>query len=264
MNDRKKIDYGKLLLGVFAGVVFFYQVIPSLLSVPMSFTDTSYLIFPPRGFSLQWHQNLLTNEKWFQPILFSLELALVSTAISLVIGTMASLALVRGIIPGKRVLRLFFLSPMIIPLIITAFAMYGLFAKLHLLGTLLGMALGHTIISCPFAILMISANLFRFDLSMELAARNLGASAFKAFMYVTLPIIKPGMFATAVFCFIISLDEMVLALFLMGTTKFTLPLRMFNDIRHQIDPTVAAASTIFIIAAVGTILALTFIKKEKK
>lgn len=262
MNIKKRIGYGKIILGAFVAVIFVYQLIPSLLSVPMSFTETGYLIFPPKGFSLQWHHQIFADEKWFKPLIFSLELALVSTAISLVIGTMASLAFVRGVFRGKKILRLFFLSPMIIPLIITAFAIYGLFARLHILGTLGGMALGHAIITSPFAILVISASLFRYDLSMELAARNLGASAFKAFMFVTFPIIKPAIISAAIFCFIASLDEMVLALFLMGTTKFTLPLRMFSNIQHGITPELAAASTIFIIAAVGTLLALTFLQKK--
>lgn len=264
MNNQKKMDYGKLFIGVFAAAVFGFLVVPTILSVPMSFSETNYLVFPPKGLTLRWHHKFFTDDKWVTPTLFSLKLASITTAVSLIIGTMGSLAMVRGVLPGKRILHLFFLSPMMTPLIVTAFAVYGLFAKLHLIGTLPGLVLAHTVICVPYVILVVTANLYRFDLSMELAARNLGASAFKTFMHVTLPIIKPGIIAAGIFCFIESLDELVLVLFLMGTTKMTLPLRMFSNIQFRINPTVAAASTVFIVAAIGTIIALSFMTKEEK
>ncbi len=253
-----------MALGIFAGMVLVFLVIPTIIVVPMSFTETHYLAFPPEGFSLQWHKEFFTDKRWVEPTVFSLKLASLTTIVSLIIGTMASLALVRGIIPGKRVVHLFFLSPMMVPLIVTAFAVYGMFANFRLIGTLPGLVIAHTIIGVPYAILVITANLYRFDASLELAARNLGASAFKTFMSVTLPLIKPGIIAAGVFCFIESLDELVLVLFLVGTTKMTLPLRMFSEITFRIAPTVAAASTVFIVAAIGTIIALSFIEKKEK
>ena len=264
MKTRRRIDYGKIFIGIFAIAVFVFLVVPTILSVPMSFSETNYLAFPPEGLTLKWHQKFFTDEKWTKPTLFSLELASITTAVCLIIGTMASLAMVRGVLPGKRILHVFFLSPMMTPLIVTAFAVYGLFAKLHLIGTLPGLVLAHSIICVPYVILVVTANLYRFDLSVELAARNLGANAFQTFMYVTLPIIKPGIIASGIFCFIESLDELVLVLFLMGTTKMTLPLRMFSNIQFRINPTVAAASTVFIIAAIGTIIALSFTQGAEK
>lgn len=264
MNDQPNGHLGKIMLGIFAGMVFVFLVIPTILVVPMSFTETRYLVFPPQGFSLQWHQEFFTNSRWVDPTIFSLKLAVLTTIVSLVIGTMASLALVRGMIPGKRVVHLFFLSPMMVPLIVTAFAVYGIFASFRLIGTLPGLVIAHTIIGVPYVILVVTANLYRFDVSLELAARNLGASALKTFLHVTLPMIKPGIIAAGVFCFIESLDELVLVLFLVGTTKMTLPLRMFSEIEFRIAPTVAAASTVFIIAAIGIVIALSFIEKKEK
>ncbi len=264
MNQQQNGKVGKFILGTFVGIIFIFLVIPTILVVPMSFTETRYLVFPPEGFSLQWHQEFFTDKRWVEPTIFSLKLASLTTVVSLVIGTMASLALVRGIIPGKRIVHLFFLSPMMIPLIVTAFAVYGMFANLRLIGTLPGLVIAHTIIGVPYVILVIMANLYRFDTSLELAARNLGANAFKTFMYITLPLIKPGIIAAGVFCFIESLDELVLVLFLVGTTKMTLPLRMFSEIEFRIAPTVAAASTVFIVAAIGTIIVLSFIEKKEK
>ena len=176
-------------VGVFTallgGPFFIFLVIPTILAVPMSFTESRYLAFPPKGFSLQWHHQFFTDNKWIEPTIFSLKLASITTVVSLIIGTMASLALVRGLLPGKRILHLFFLSPMMIPLIVTAFAVYGIFATFRLIGTMPGMVIAHSIIGIPYVILVITANLYRFDLSLELAARNLGASALKTFLYVT-------------------------------------------------------------------------------
>jgi mannopine transport system permease protein len=264
MNQQKRISYGQLLLGLFVGTVFVFLLLPTILAVPMSFSPTKYLIFPPKGFTLFWHQKFFTDQRWITPTLFSLRLAFITTLVSLIIGTMASLAMVRGILPGKNILHLFFISPLMIPIIVTAFAVYGLFAKFRLIGTMTGMVVAHTIICVPYVILVVTANLYRFDLSLEMAARNLGASAFKTFMHVTLPLIRPGIIAAGVFCFIQSLDELLLAMFLIGTTKMTLPLRMFSEIQFRIDPVVAAASTVFIVAAIGTIIALSFMRREEK
>ncbi len=264
MNQNPKINFSSIFLALFVGLILLFLVIPTLLVVPMSFTETRYLTFPPQGFSLQWHKEFFTSPRWIEPTIFSLKLASLTTIVSLIIGTMTSLALVKGVFPGKRFFHLLFLSPMIIPLIVTAFSIYGVFAHFGLIGSLLGLVIAHTIIGVPYVILVITANLYRFDTSLELAARNLGANGLKTFIYVTLPLIKPGIITAGIFCFIESLDELVLVLFLVGTTKMTLPLRMFSEIQFQITPTVAAASTIFIIASIGTIMAKFFIDKNDK
>ena len=165
MNHEQKLSVGKIFLGGLVTLIFIFLVLPTILAVPMSFTETRYLAFPPKGFSLQWHQQFLTDNKWIEPTIFSLKLASITTVVSLIIGTMASLALVRGILPGKRILHLFFLSPMMIPLIVTAFAVYGIFATFRLIGTMPGMVIAHTIIGIPYVMLVITANLYRFDLS---------------------------------------------------------------------------------------------------
>jgi len=227
MKNRPETDYGRIILGCFVAAVFVFLVIPTILAVPMSFSTTKYLVFPPKGFTLYWHQKFFTDHRWTAATLFSLKLAFIATAVSLVIGTLASLALVRGILPGKRLLHLFFFFFLMIPVIVTAFAVYGIFARLHLIGTLVGMVIAHTIICVPYVILVVTANLYRFDISLEMASRNLGADAFRTFMYITLPLIKPGIIASGVFCFIESLDELLLAQrFSSGSTPWWLqPLR---------------------------------------
>jgi ABC-type spermidine/putrescine transport system permease subunit II len=151
-----------------------------------------------------------------------------------------------------------------VPVIIISVAVYGLFAKFGLIGTIPGLVVGHTMLCVPFVILVITANLQRFDVSLEMAARNLGANAIKTFLLITIPIIKPGIIAAGVFCFIISLDELVLTMFLIGTKRLTLPIKMFSQIQFRLDPVVAAASTVFILAAIGITVFSTFLRQEKK
>lgn len=264
MGDFSKINYGKVLMGIIASLVFVYMVFPSLMAIPMSFTNTRFLVFPPEGFSLEWYQAFLTDERWVQPTLLSLKVAVMVTLISLIIGTMASLALIRGLLPFKKALNIFFISPVMIPTIIVAFAVYGLYAKLHLIGSFMGLVLAHTIICCPFVILIINASLYRFDINIERAARSLGASAIKTFLLITLPLIKPGMISAGVFCFITSVDELVLAMFLIGTKQKTLPMRIFSQIQFFIDPVVAAASTFFVAASIIVVIALAFLRGDRK
>ena len=263
MKEQGGLGIGRLCLTVFVALVFVFLLLPTLLAVPMSFSDTTFLVFPPKGFTLDWYENFFTSRRWTAPTWLSLKLATITTLVSLVIGIMASLALVRGKLPGKRALHIFILSPMMTPLIVTGFAVYGLYARMHLIGTTLGMVIAHVIICVPYVILVVTANLYRFDLSLERAARSLGAGPLRTFRHVTLPLILPGVMAGAIFSFIESLDELVLVLFLIGTKKMTLPLRMFSEIQFRINPTVAAASTVFIIAAIGTVMATAMIQKKE-
>ena len=263
MQEQGIWRIGRIGLAVFVALIFIFLLLPTILVIPMSFSDTKFLTFPPEGFTLGWYESFFTNDRWTAPTWLSLELAAIVTVASLVIGIMASLALVRGKLPGKRALHIFILSPMMTPLIVTGFAVYGVYAKMHLIGTTLGMVIAHIIICVPYVILVVTANLYRFDLSLERAARNLGAGPIRTFFYVTLPIILPGVLAGAIFSFIESLDELVLVLFLIGTKKMTLPLRMFSEIQFRINPTVAAASTVFIVVAVGTVLAMAVIQKKE-
>jgi ABC-type spermidine/putrescine transport system permease subunit II len=153
---------------------------------------------------------------------------------------------------------------MMVPVIITSVAVYGLYAKFRLIGTITGMVLGHTTLCVPFVILVITANLYRFDISLEMAARNLGASAMKTFRHITIPLIKPGIFAAGIFCFITSFDELVLSMFLIGTKRLTLPIKLFSQIQFRLDPVVAAASTVFVVASIGIIMSLAFLRQDKK
>jgi ABC-type spermidine/putrescine transport system permease subunit II len=259
---KLRMGYWKIFVGFFVAIVSVFLVLPSVLAIPMSFSDTTYLVFPPKGFSVHWYHTFFTNPNWIHSTLFSVRLALITTLVSLIVGIMASFAIVRGTLPGKEIIHLFIISPMMIPIIITAFAVYGLYAKLRLIGTTTGLVIAHTILCVPYVILVITANLYRFDQSLEMAARNLGANALKTFLHINLPLIKPGIIAAGVFSFVSSLDDLVLAMFLIGTSKMTLPLQMFTEIQMRVNPVVAAASTIFVVVAIGNILVLSFIRRD--
>ena len=261
-RGHSRINLFKVLLYGFAGVILAFLVVPAFMSLPMSFTSTQYLVFPPKGFSLKWYNVFLTDEDWVKATLLSLRVAFLSSAFSLIIGTLGALVLVRGSLPGKRILNMFFISPMMIPTIIIAFAAYGLIAKLGLIGSTTGMVLAHSVICIPFVILVVSANLYRLDISLELAARNLGANAFKAFLYVAFPMIKMGIIAAGIFCFITSLDELVIAMFVIGTTKMTLPIKIFSQIQVHIFPVVAAASSVFVFASIAIVISLAFLRRR--
>ena len=150
-----------------------------------------------------------------------------------------------------------------IPVIVIAFAVYGVYAKLGLTGTVLGLVLAHSIYTTPFVILIISANLYRFDMSLELASRNLGANALRTYFHITFPLIKPGIISAGIFCFIMSMDELVIAMFLVGTRKVHLPIMMYSQLNYRLDPVVATASTIFILASIAVVIGLSFFQYRK-
>ena len=230
----------------------------------MSFGSSEYLKFPPVDFSFKWYIDFFTNDPWTESLWLSLQVGVLTTLIATVIGTLASLAMMRGCFPGKAIIHVVILSPMIIPVIIIAIAVYGLYAKLGLIGTRIGLVSAHTILAVPYVILIVSANLDRFDLSLELAAMNLGANRLQTFFLVTLPLILTGVITSAIFAFITSFDEIVVANFISGIHGTTLPKRMFDGIRLEVSPLVASVSSLLIVVSIITILTIQSLQKEEK
>jgi len=168
-----------------------------------------------------------------------------TTAAATAVGTAAALAL-RQPFRGRSLVRLIVLAPLVVPVIIVAIAIYGLYAQLKLVGTLSGLVLAHTVLALPFVVVIVSATLHGIDETLELAAQNLGANRWHTFRLVTLPLIRPGVVSAALLAFITSFDEVVVAIFVSGTQAATLPKQMWDGIRTEIDPTVAAVSTLLI------------------
>jgi mannopine transport system permease protein len=252
---------GEWLFRAICLAILFFLMFPSVLILPMSFSSSSYLQFPPVGFSLQWYEAFLNDPAWIDATLFSLQIAAATTICASVIGMMAAIALVRGRIPGRDTLEALLLAPLIVPHVIVAIAVYAQFAPLGLTGTRLGFILIHTALAVPYVVLIVSAALQRLPPSLEMAALNLGASRLRSFREVTLPLIFPAVAAGGVFAFLASFDETVVAFFISGVEHKTVTRKLLEDIEFNLSPVIAAASTIFVVA---TILLMWFADMSRK
>lgn len=233
-----------------ACLVLLFLMLPILIIVPISFSADQYLRFPPSGFSLEWYRRFFQRPEWMASLRLSFEIALMSTAMTLALGVPGSIALVRGRFPGKSLIYGLLLSPMIVPTIVSGVAIYFFFAKLNLVGSPFAMALGHTVLSLPLMIIIVTATLQGFDERLEQAAYSLGAGPLQTFRFITLPLIAPGVISGTLFSFLSSFDELIIPLLLAGTTSFTLPVRIWNSVFMQVEPTIAAVSTVLIALAV--------------
>ena len=229
----------------FGAAIFVFLALPLLVVVPISFSAAKYLTFPPPGWSVQWYERYFGSREWMSATVRSFEVALLTTAAATAVGTAAAMALRRPF-RGRSLARLIILAPLVVPVIIVAIAIYGLYAKLRMVGTLYGLVLAHTVLALPFVVVVVSATLSGFDSTLELAAQNLGANRWRTFRFVTLPLIRPGIVSAALLAFVTSFDEVVVAIFVSGTQAATLPKQMWDGIRTEIDPTVAAVSTLLI------------------
>jgi len=228
-------------------MVGFFLIFPILIVIPMSFSSVSYLQFPPPSYSLRWYVTFFNDPNWLNPTIQSFQIAVLSMVLSTILGTLAAFGLVRGRFFARQSIFTILISPMIVPVIIFAVAIYALFAKLHITDTIIGLVIGHTVVAFPFVIITVSASLRGFDENMERAARVLGASPLIAFFKVTFPLIKPGIVSGALFAFIRSFDETVVSIFLCSIEVKTLPKRMWEGIRSEVSPTIAAVSTLLIL-----------------
>lgn len=235
------------ILYIFCGLVLLFLIFPILVVIPVSFSSAQYLSFPPPGFSLQWYENYLDRRDWLSATWLSLWVALVVMLIATVLGTAASLGLVRGRFTGRQTINTFLVSPMVVPAIIVAIGIYFFYARIGIIGNPFALIIAHVCLAIPFVVVNVSATLYGFDERLEYAAMNLGANRWQTFRQVTLPIIRPGVLAGALFAFITSFDELIIALFVSGTGAVTLPRKMWNGIRFEIDPTIAAVSTVLIV-----------------
>jgi mannopine transport system permease protein len=250
MIEGRPASAGEWLFRAACVLILLFLMLPTLLIVPMSFSTTAYLTFPPSGFSLEWYRAYLLDPEWIDATLFSLQIAALTTVASAVIGTMGSLALVRGRLPGRQTLEALLLAPLIVPPIIVAIAVYLQFAPLGLTGTRLGFVLIHTALAVPYVTLVVTAALQRLPPSLEMAGLNLGGSRLSCFRWITLPLILPSVLAGMVFAFLASFDETVVSFFISGIEHKTVTRKLFEDIEFNLSPVIAAASTIFVVVTI--------------
>lgn len=237
--------------GITIGLILAFLVVPTLLVVPMSVSPTSYLRFPPAGFSLRWYEAYFSDPEWMSATIFSLKIAGLTAVTATVVGVMAAVALVRGKIPGRETIQALILAPLIVPHIVVAIALYLQFAPLRLVGTTTGFIFAHTVLAVPYVVLIVSAALTRLDHALEMAALNLGASPLRAFFEVTAPLTAPAIAAGAIFAFLASFDETIVSFFLSGVENKTLTRKLFEDIDFNLSPIIAAVSTIIVVTTIA-------------
>ncbi|MGU3576620.1 ABC transporter permease [Brucellaceae bacterium C25G] len=244
------------------GLVFL--LIPTLIVIPISFGPDRYLQFPPRGFTLDWYKSLLGDPNWLKPALFSFQIALVVAVLAMVLGTMVALALARGRLIGRKVISMAMLAPIIAPNIVVGVAMYLMFSRMGMSGSLIAFVLAHTVLAVPYVIITVSAALAVSDEGLELAAMSLGASRWQAFRNITLPLIMPGVVAGGVFAFIISFDEPVVSFFLSSVQDKTLPRKIFEDLDFDVSPVVAAVSTLLTFGSIALLGLIAVLKRSQR
>lgn len=233
-------------LVVACAAIYTFLMLPLLVVFPISLSSAAYMQFPPPGLSWQWYERYLDDPQWIDATVRSLYVGLATAILALALGVPLAFSLVRGKFPGRWLVDRIALAPLIVPTIILSIAVYGLFAKLKLIGEWYGLVIAHTVLALPYVVLVMSAGLRDFDRGLEQAAEGLGASRTRTLLRVTLPLLRPSLVSAGLLAFISSFDELVVALFLAGP-NMTLPKKMFDNILMEIDPTIAAVSVMQIL-----------------
>jgi putative spermidine/putrescine transport system permease protein len=255
---------GRRLLWTWCVLTLLFLCAPIVIVVIVSFNATEFIQFPPRSWSLRWYRNYLGARQWVEPTLLSLRVAAVTMVLATVLGTTAAIGLTRGRFRWRRAIEFFFVSPMVVPTIVLAIGLYLLFGRFKLVGQPLALYLAHTIVAAPLVIVIVSAALRTTDPAIELAARSLGAGYFRTLWHVTLPAILPAVFSGAAFAFLVSFDEVVLAIFLGGPTTTTLPKRMWESVRYEIDPTLTAISTLLVLIPIVVLAGVELVRRSSE
>ncbi len=241
---------GRVLLWGWALAVLAFLVLPLFVIVPLSFNAGGFLTFPMPGWSLRWYVELWHAEIWWRAFANSLYVGVLATLIATLLGTLAAIGLAFGDFPGRAALTGLLLSPMVVPLVIVAAGVYFFYLRLGLVNSLEGLALAHAALGAPFPLVTVSATLAGFDRNLIRAAQSLGAPPWTVLRRVLLPLVAPGVVSGALFAFVTSFDELVVALFLTGPGQRTLPRQMFDGIRENLSPTILAVATILVVLAV--------------
>jgi putative spermidine/putrescine transport system permease protein len=239
----------------YVGAVYAFLLLPIAIIVLMSFNAGEFMTFPPQGISLRWFGALFANEAFMRAIRSSLLLAAIATLISSVIGIAGALYVVRHAKRLREPLRMLLMMPLMLPEILTAIALlFFLYASGIGTRTMFGLVVGHVLVTLPYVFTNVASALYNQDASLEQAARSLGASPWRAFVRVTLPLIKPGIITGALFAFVISFDLFNMSLLLKGIGMTTLPLQLFDYLRWDFDPTAAAVSTVSIVLTLAVVV----------
>lgn len=241
-----------------------FLVLPILVIIPLSFSDSTFLSYPMPGYSMRWYENLFHSEAWIRAAKNSFIVAPMATLIATVLGTLAAVGLNKAEFPGKGLLMAVLISPMVVPAVVVGVGVYIFFAEIGLADSYTGLILIHAALGAPFVVTTVSATLQNFNYNLVRASQSLGASPLRTFFRITLPVIAPGLISGALFAFATSFDEVVITLFVAGPNQTTLPRQMFTGIRENISPTIAALATILIIFSTCLLLVLEWLRGRNK
>lgn len=260
----------RLWLYVFSGLILFLLIVPSLIVIPMSFSDSQYLEFPPKSFSWRWYENYFFSWKvengfndWMAATWTSIKVAILTIFVASPIGTMAAYGLINSNTKIRSILFPIMISPMMVPVILVAIGLFYFFVQFKMVNSIPGLVLGHSLVALPLVLIIILSALKNYDMNQEKVARSLGATRLRAFMEITLPQIKFSIISASLIAFLTSFDEIIISLFVAGGDNSTITRSMFLALRDQIDPTIAAISTILIIISSGLLLISQMFGKQK-
>lgn len=250
-------------LRIYCGLVGLVLIAPTLVVIPMSFTDQQSFTFPPSGWSFRWYRNFFEDPNWHSSAVLSIRIGLLVMVVATVVGTLAALALMRSDNKLAVAFQGLVMAPLIVPGVITAIGIYYVFLRWHLTQTTIGFVLAHTIMALPLVVVPISAALQTYDRRLDDAAASLGSSPLTTLFRVTLPLIAPAVLTGALFAFMTSFDESIVSLFLSGPFMRTLPIQMYQSVTAEVDPTIAAASTMLIVITTLLLLVVGIIANRK-
>ena len=262
IRGRRKPGHGLGVPAVAGGLVLAFILAPIFVVIPLAFSSAPFLTFPPPGYSLRWFETYFSRPDWINPTVVSFQIAGMTMLFATVIGTLASVGVVQGRFPGHRIVAGLILAPLMMPTIVLAVSLYYLFARYGIVGTHLALVLAHTAIALPFVFVVVSAALQRLDPALGQAASVMGAGQVDVLRRITLPLIAPAIGVAALFAFLASFDELIVALFLAGTRTTTLPKRMWDSIREEIDPTTAAVATLLIGLSILVLLLIEVLRRR--
>lgn len=273
------------------GLVFFFLIAPIVIIIPLSFNAEPYFTFTermltldPSGYSLRWYDSLLThgmrapeaprdaawwadswrNAAWVNAAKNSIIIGVFATLVATVLGTVAALGLSRPEMPFRRIIMAILISPMVVPIIITATGLFFFYSQVGLANSYVGVILAHATLGIPFVIITVTATLVGFDHSLTRAAASLGASPPKVFFRITMPLILPGVIAGALFAFVTSFDEVVVVLFVAAHDQQTIPRQMWNGIREQISPAILAVATILVMVSIALLTTIELLRRRSE
>ncbi|RDC75000.1 ABC transporter permease [Rhodovulum sp. 12E13] len=256
---------------VLCGVIFFFLIAPILIIIPLSFNAENFftftpemLRFDPEGYSLKHYRDFFTNPDWQQALWNSVRIAPAATLLAVTLGTLAAIGLSQPHVPYRRAIMAILISPMIVPLIISAAGMYFFYSRIGLQGTYVGVVLAHAALGIPFVIITVTATLVGFDRSLTRASASLGADPVTTFFKVQMPLILPGVISGGLFAFITSFDEVVVVIFVGSANQQTLPWQMFTGLREQISPTILAVATILVAISILLLMTVELLRRRSE